>query len=83
MNIPSGTEIGEEVHHHTTQFIRVEGGTGVAIVSGKRFNLKSGDALIVPPGRRHNIISTNNLQLYTLYSPPEHPPNTVERVKEP
>ena len=82
MNIPTGEEIGAESHPSTTQFFRVESGRGVAIVSGKRYNLRSGDALIVPAGKRHNIISTDNLVLYTIYSPPEHPMNRVQRVKK-
>lgn len=82
MNIPSGEEIGDEIHPTTTQFIRVESGTGVAYVSGHRFNLKDGDALIIPPNSRHNIKSTKNLKLYTIYSPPEHTPTCVEHDKE-
>jgi len=73
MNIPTGVSIGAETHSKTTQFIRVEKGTGVAIVSGKRYNLKDGDAIIIPAGHRHDIRSTGDLQLYTIYSPPEHP----------
>ena len=81
MSIPTGEEIGEEVHPTTTQFIRVESGTGVAYVNGSRYNLKDGDAIIVPPNTRHNVKSTGNLKVYTLYSPPEHPVNRVQRTK--
>lgn len=82
MSLPDGVEIGDEVHPTTTQFIRVESGTGVAYVSGKRYNLKDGDAIVIPPNSRHNIKSTHNLKLYTIYSPPEHAPNTLERTKD-
>lgn len=81
MNIPTGTEIGEEIHHHITQFIRIEQGTGVAYLNNKRFNLKDGDAIIIPAGMKHNIRSTNDLKLYTIYSPPEHHPNTLDKYK--
>jgi len=81
MHIPTNVDIGAEVHHSTTQFIRVEEGTGVAIISNKRYNLKNGDAIIVPAGAKHNIISTNNLKLYTIYSPPTHQPNDKELHK--
>ena len=79
MSIKTGDEIPEEVHSHTTQFIRVEGGNGVAYVNGRQFNLKDGDAIVIPPGTRHRIKSTNNLKLYTIYSPPEHPKGLVEK----
>lgn len=82
MSIPTGEEIGEEVHPHTTQFIRVEEGTGVAYVSGRQRKLKNGDVLIVPPNSKHNIISTDNIKIYTLYSPPEHDKNCIQRIKK-
>lgn len=81
MAIPTGQEIGMEVHPHTTQFIRVESGTGVAYVSGKQYNLKDRDAIVIPPNSRHNVRSTNNLKLYTLYAPPEHAPDALQRKK--
>ena len=81
MSIPTGEEIGEETHPTTTQFIRVESGRGVAYVSGKRYNLKDGDAIIIPPNAKHNIKSTNTLKLYTLYSPPEHPRSHKQKTK--
>jgi len=73
MSIPSGESIPTEIHPCTSQFIRVESGRGVATVSGHVYRLKDGDAIIIPPGARHEIKSTDNLKLYTIYSPPEHP----------
>lgn len=81
MMIPDGEEIGDEVHHGTTQFIRVEAGNGVAYISGKRYNLKDGDAIIVPAGARHNVKATSDLRLYTIYSPPEHAKGEKELYK--
>ena len=83
MYIPTGEEIGVEIHKSSTQFIRIEAGTGVARIGNKRYNLKAGDAVVIPSGIKHDIIATNNLQLYTLYAPPQHPPNTKEHNKEP
>ena len=73
MTIPAGENIGAETHKTTTQFIRVEKGTGVATVGGMRKRLKDGDAIIIPPNVRHDIKATSDLHLYTIYSPPEHP----------
>jgi mannose-6-phosphate isomerase-like protein (cupin superfamily) len=77
-------EIGMEVHKHTSQFIRVEEGNGVAIINGHRYILKDGDAVVIPPGSYHNIVNTsraNEMKLYTVYSPPHHPVGTKQRVK--
>lgn len=75
-------EIGMETHANTTQFIRVESGSGHAIVSGQKFILRDGVALVIPAGCRHNIIAgKEGMNLYTLYSPPEHPDGHVEMKK--
>ena len=82
MSISPQQEIGMERHKTTSQFIRVEKGHGIAIVDGTRYLLKDGDAVVIPPDMYHNIINTSkteSLKLYTIYSPPEHPPFTVEK----
>ena len=85
MNLRPTEEIGMEIHHHTSQFFRIESGTGIAIVGNKKYRLKDGDCVIVPPGTRHNIINTskeNELKLYTIYSPPEHEPGEKEKYRK-
>lgn len=82
MNIQPMEEIGAEVHQKTSQFIRVESGNGTAIVGNKKYNLSDGSAILIPSGKRHNIVAgRNGLKLYTIYSPPEHDPNTLEKRK--
>jgi mannose-6-phosphate isomerase-like protein (cupin superfamily) len=79
MRLSPNEEIGMEVHPHTTQFIRVEGGTGTAVIGTQNYRLKDGDALVIPPKTRHNVkAGALGLNLYTLYSPPHHPPNTLQ-----
>jgi mannose-6-phosphate isomerase-like protein (cupin superfamily) len=82
MSLKPGEEIGTEVHDGS-QFIRFEGGTGKAIIGGKESSVKDGSALVISKGTEHNIINTGNtdLKLYALYSPPEHPENTVQKNK--
>ena len=83
MNLTPQVEIGNEKHPHTTQFIRVEEGRGVAYISGKRYNLKDGDCIMIPNNTWHNIKATDiGLKLYTLYSPPEHEVGLIEKFKE-
>lgn len=83
MNIPNNTNIGLERHPHTTQFIRIEKGKGIAILQGKKYEISKDDFVMIPPNMEHDIISTsrNGLKLYTIYSPPEHRPGLVQKNK--
>ena len=83
MSLKPGEEIGMEVHAQVDQFFRFESGTGKAIIDGQEFELSDGVALIIPAGATHNILNTGsqNLKLYTLYSPPNHPDATIHSTK--
>ena len=84
MTVQPGDEIGLERHEGHDQFIRVERGTGVAILDGQRHPLEDGSAVVIPAGTEHNVINTSRteaLRLYTIYSPAEHPDGTVHRTK--
>jgi mannose-6-phosphate isomerase-like protein (cupin superfamily) len=84
MSIPADEEIGEEVHDGHDQFIRVEAGIGTVTIDGDRFEVRDGSAVVIPAGARHNVVNESpddDLKLYTLYSPPEHPDGLVERTK--
>ena len=83
MYLPPGDTIPMEVHHAATQFIRIEAGTGVAIIGPTRHLLRPGDAVMIPPDTPHEIRaapSGEGLSLYTLYAPPHHAPGLVQRV---
>jgi len=84
MSLLPKEEIGMEIHHDTTQFIRIEKGSGRAIVGNKTFNLRDGDCIVIPPHVWHNIYNTSKidkLKLYTIYSPPHHPSKTIQKKK--
>jgi mannose-6-phosphate isomerase-like protein (cupin superfamily) len=84
MTLQPGDEIGLEVHEEHDQFIRVEAGSGKAILNGEEHALADGVAVVIPAGVEHNVVNTSKgepLRLYTLYSPPEHPDGTVHRTK--
>jgi mannose-6-phosphate isomerase-like protein (cupin superfamily) len=75
-------DIGSEIHPKTTQFIKVEGGSGISVVNNKRYILRNGNAIMIPSGARHNITAgSKGLKLYTIYSPPEHNPSTLIKHK--
>jgi mannose-6-phosphate isomerase-like protein (cupin superfamily) len=84
MSLKPGEEIGSEVHDTVDQFIRVEKGEAKAVLDGEEGEMKDGFAVIVPAGTEHNIINTsqeNELKLYTIYSPPNHPDGTIHQTK--
>jgi mannose-6-phosphate isomerase-like protein (cupin superfamily) len=84
MNLKPGEEIGEEVHHDVDQFFRFEEGEGKVVIDGEEHPVEDGFAVVVPAGARHNIINTSSaeeLKLYTIYAPPNHPDGTVHATK--
>lgn len=83
MSLLPGEEIGEEVHD-VDQFLRIEKGTGKAILSGEESSLADGTVVIVPAGTKHNIINSTegDMKLYTLYTPPHHKDGVVHKTKE-
>lgn len=84
MSLKPKEEIGMEVHQHIDQFFRVEKGKCNAVVRGKLYKLKDGDIITIPAGAQHNIINASadeSLQLYTIYTPPQHKPGTKQKNK--
>jgi mannose-6-phosphate isomerase-like protein (cupin superfamily) len=83
MSLLPGEEIGEEVHEHADEFVRVEDGRGEICIDGHVSPIESDVAVLVPAGTRHNVrnVGRRPLKLYTLSAPPEHPDGTVHRTK--
>ncbi|EKE16423.1 MAG: hypothetical protein ACD_11C00017G0013 [uncultured bacterium] len=85
MSLRPKEEIGMEVHMENDQFFRFEKGEGKCIIDGNEYDLKDGVAIIVPAGAQHNIINTSeteDLKLYTIYSPAHHKDGIVRATKE-
>jgi mannose-6-phosphate isomerase-like protein (cupin superfamily) len=85
MNLKPGEEIGMEVHPDVDQFFRIDSGEGKIVMEASEKMLKDGFAIVVPAGTKHNIINTSkteDLKLYTIYSPPNHPDGTVHKTLE-
>ena len=83
MHLNPGEDIGEEVHE-LDQFIRLESGTGKAVLDGVEHGIADNFAIVIPQGTRHNIINTSAdepMKLYTVYSPPEHKDGVVRATK--
>lgn len=78
-------EIGMEVHQDNDQFFRFEKGTGKCVIDGNEYSVGDGSAIVVPAGANHNIINvseTENLKLYTIYSPAHHKDGIVRATKQ-
>ena len=89
MRLAPGEDIGREVHHDSDQFLRIERGRA-RVELGRDEGTVDGThevvddwAIIVPAGIWHNVVNTgpDDLKLYSLYSPPEHPDGTVHETK--
>ena len=85
MCLNPGEEIGSEVHKNVDQFFRIEKGKGKVIINGKENQFTNSVGIIVPAGSEHNVINistTNDLNLYTIYSPPQHRAGIIHKTKE-
>ncbi len=84
MSLKPNEEIGMEVHTENDQFFRIESGHGKCIIDGNSYDLIDGSVIIVPTGAEHNVIntsSTEDLKLYTIYSPAHHKDGIVRATK--
>ncbi len=84
MSLKPGEEIGMEVHPDNDQFFRIEKGEGKCIIDGNEYDLEDGVAIVVPAGSQHNVINASDsdeLKLYTIYSPAHHKDGIVRVTK--
>ena len=85
MSLKPGEDIGVEVHDSVDQFFRVEQGEGKVVMNGQESEVKEEMVFIVPAGVEHNVINTSgieNLKIYTIYAPPNHPQQTVHITRD-
>lgn len=83
MSLKPGEDIGAETHPNTDQFLRVEMGTGVAMIGDREYDIESNFAITIPAGMQHNITNTGDgdMKLYSIYTPPQHPVGTVQATR--
>lgn len=83
MSLLPGEDIGAEVHDTTDQFLRIEQGTGVALVGETEYAVEDDFAIIIPAGMNHNVTNTGEIpmKLYSIYTPAEHPKGTIHKDK--
>ncbi len=85
MSLNPTEEIGQEEHPDNDQFFRIEAGKGKCIIDGNEYELKDGDAIVIPAGAEHNVINTSKthaLKMYTIYSPAHHKDGIVRATRQ-
>lgn len=85
MSLRPNEDIGMEVHPDNDQFFRFERGSGKCIIDGNEYTVGDGVAIVVPAGAEHNVVNmsgTDDLKLYTIYSPAHHKDGVVRATKE-
>jgi len=85
MSLKPNEEIGMEIHTDNDQFFRFEKGEGKVLIDGNEYQVSDGSAIIVPSGAEHNVINTSateDLKLYTIYSPAHHQDGVIRATKE-
>jgi len=85
MSLRPKEEIGMEVHPDNDQFLRFEKGQGKCVIDGNEYEVKDGTAIVVPAGSQHNVINVSDseeLKLYTIYSPAHHKDGIVRATKQ-
>lgn len=84
MSLKPHEEVGLESHSENDQFFRFEKGHGLVVIEDEEFVVTDGVAVVIPAGTKHNVINNSNtedLKLYTIYSPAHHPDGTIHKNK--
>ena len=84
MSLKPNEEIGLETHPDNDQFFRFEQGQGKCFIDGHEYPVANGDCIIIPAGAKHNISNispTDDLKMYTIYSPAHHKDGIVRATK--
>jgi len=88
MSIKQGGEIGLERHNDVDQFLRIEKGKARVFMGQSKDDMSYKKevgihwSIFIPAGYWHNItnIGKEDLKLYSIYSPVQHPAGTVHET---
>jgi len=84
MSLKPKEDIGMEVHEENDQFFRFEKGQGKCVIGENEYQVSDGSVIVVPAGAIHNVTNlseTEDLKLYTIYSPAHHKDGIVRKTK--
>lgn len=89
MSVKPKEDIKFEIHPENDQFIRIEKGRGQLYIGQNKestYDLFDGISVLIPAGNWHQIVNTSDtddLKLYTIYSPPNHPRGKIDITRPP
>ena len=70
-----------EQHKKSTQIFRCVIGEVIISTNKRSYTLKEGEMIIIPPRTSHHVQCSNTeSKLYTVYSPPIHPKNYIQKT---
>jgi mannose-6-phosphate isomerase-like protein (cupin superfamily) len=89
MSLAAGENVGWEMHDNLDQFLRIESGSGTLKLGtsaddvAEEHAVSDDWAMIIPAGTWHDVVNEGDseLKLYSIYTPPDHPPGTVHVTK--
>lgn len=83
MSISPGKTIPLEAHKGD-QFVKIISGTGIVVIDGQIYKLTEGISININAGVWHYFenLGLTELKLYTIYSPPEHKPETIQQLDD-
>lgn len=82
MALRPNEEIGEELHRTVEQRLIIVEGSGTIQLNGFERAVIPGDAILIPPHTRHNLVAGRaGLKLFTIYTPPNHLEDTLHRTR--
>ncbi len=85
MSLEPWEDIWEEIHEGNDQFFRWESWQWLCIIDENRYEISDGFVVVIPSGTKHNIINTSDtqdLKMYTIYSPPHHQDGIIRETKK-
>lgn len=85
MTLEPSEDIGLEVHEGHDQIIGVKTGVAKVVIDGEESMVGPDYLIIVPAGSEHNVINHSadeKLRIFTIYTPPEHPEDTIHRTRD-
>jgi mannose-6-phosphate isomerase-like protein (cupin superfamily) len=81
MHLNADEEIPTELHHDVDQlFVVLKGAIEITISQFEnKMRVVTGGVAIVPRGRVHTVYAIKDTDLYTVYCPPEHPSDRIDK----
>jgi len=68
--VPAGTSTQRHYHRASEEFYFILEGIGTMEIDGTSRDIAPGDAILIPPGSRHQIFATQTLRFLCCCAPP-------------